>query len=172
MYVGAPQHPDTTQTGRATTPSLGFAMVPKDVRDDRRLTHRDLHVYMEIAAAERGGHANIGERRLAKLARVDRRSLRGVIARLVEFGHVEIEEQDAKVRAWYHLTSPRFASLVTVPEIDPGCIKEALDTCPKCGKGCHGLLKAGWCRSCNWFVKMDPLVRRLVRQEIAAEKIA
>jgi hypothetical protein len=129
---------------------------------------------MELSGAERGGYANIGERRLAKLSRVDRRSLREIISRLEEFKHVEVEKGGTKVRTWYHLTSAIFAKQA-VAEPDSAAevaIAAPLLTCPKCGKRVGGLLKVGWCRSCNWVVKMDPLVRRVVRQEIAAEKTA
>ena len=78
MYVGAPQHPDEPKSGRSTTPSLGFGRVPVEVRTDKRLTHRDIHVYVELSASERGGIANIGERLLAELTGVDRRSIRKV----------------------------------------------------------------------------------------------
>ena len=148
--------------------------MPKNVREDVRMTHRDLHVYMELSGAERGGYANIGERRLAKLSRVDRRSLREIIGRLEEFKHVEVEKGGTTVRTWYHLTSPIFAKQA-VAESDSEAevtVAAPLVTCPKCGKKCGGLLKVGWCRSCNWYVKMEPLVNRVVKRAIAAEKTA
>jgi hypothetical protein len=167
IYVGAPQHPVISETGRSTTPSLGFAMVPKSVRDDVRMSHRDLHVYMELAGArDKTDHARVGERLLSKLSRVDRRSLRTVLKRLVEFGHVEIEGKGAKTRARYRLTNPLFSIPASADSANVNARKADIlvpsMSCPRCRKSCKQLLRVGWCRSCQWDLKM----RRMIREEI------
>ena len=172
MYVGGLRTPDEPKSGRSTDPRSGFGRVPAEVRRDRRLTHCDVHLYAELAGSERGGVANIGERLLSKLVRIKRRSVRESMARLIQCGYVAVEQRNERCRAYYRLTDPIFSVPAFAEPAEPVSFVSPLITCPKCKKPCGGLLKTGWCRSCNWYVKMDGLVRRVVRQEIASEKSA
>jgi hypothetical protein len=156
-------------TGRLADPT--FSMEPGEVLFDRRLTHRDHHVYNILAYYRSGPSVNVGERRLAGACGISRRDFREVRDKLSNCGHLEcVNEKGSRERGRYRLTSPTFAIPAFADVgVEIGFVAPMV-TCPKCGKRCGGLLKVGWCRSCNWFVKMDPLVRRMVRQELASEK--
>lgn len=144
----------TPSSGRATTPTEPtFAMKPAEVLFDRRLTHRDQHVYDVMVYFRSGSRVEVGERWLAGGAGIDRRSLRAVVKRLVEFGLLE-RTTDRQKRAKYVLTAPIFG----VPQFTDAGVTVSfaapLVTCPTCGKRVGGLLKVGHCRSCNWKVRV------------------
>jgi hypothetical protein len=177
INVGTPQHPDEPKTGHPTTPSLGFAMVPEEVRRDGRLTHRDLHVYMELAGARKGSNANIGERLLAKYCRIDRRGVRESVGRLVEFGHAVIGERGKRKRGFYRLT----AALFSGKAVESGgnamganeekgsklAVRRELVRCPVCSTLCRQILKVGWCRKCNWKREVRKVVDERIREKSA-----
>lgn len=172
INVASPQHPDVTAGGVPTTPSLLFAMVPIEVRRDPRLTHRDKVVYMELAGARRGSRANIGERLLAGHCGIDRRGLRKVIRKLVDCGHVELEECAGRKRARYLLTSRLFAPAVAAIEETPvrPVSVPAAQSCGKCARRVRGLGKTGVCRNCAVVERTekiaDRVARRVVKEEI------
>jgi hypothetical protein len=156
-------------------------MIPNEVLEDQRLSHLDFRVYGVMSGARQGSGAwaNIGERLIASRARTDRYEVRKAIARLVEFGWIEIRKpaepqkpNEPLPRNWYHFTSPIFKEIEKVPEEHPAQ-EQFLIVCPKCGRICGGLLKnLGWCRRCNRQVEMDKIARKAAREEIAADKAA
>lgn len=161
-------HATRPSTGHATIPSLRFAMVPEEVLFDERINHRDLRVYQVLTYHRRGAYACVGERLLAAKSRICRLALREIILKLKDLGHVEIEDSGRpRTRARYFLTAAIFA----VPQFHDSADQSAwvpLITCPKCKKPCGGLLKVGWCRRCNWDVRVDDRSRRVAREEIEA----
>lgn len=166
-------------SGPATDPTSTFAMKPGEVLFDDRLNHRDLHVYDVLAYHRCGAQVSVGERRLAGAARIKRRSLREILVKLAECGHLEIKKASKLgARAHYLLTSKLFASseIAEVPTSNKGkelVPKERTDMaallrCPKCAKRCRQLLRVGYCRSCRW----KDNVRVVVREEIAKAEVA
>jgi len=145
--------------GRTTGPTTGrtkgptFGMIPSDVSTDERLNHRDVRVYCIFSQTRRGPLVSIGERRVAVILRLKRRSVRASIAALVAAGHVEALPVKRGERARYRLTSPLFSAAVSVKaevsEEKAVPLKREWVNCPKCGNKRPALLKVGWCRSCN-----------------------
>ena len=160
-------------SGLATAPTLTFAMLPGEILFDRRMTHRDLHVYAVLAYFRKLDAVNVGERRLSGAARINRRNLRTVIGRLVEFGHIErVDAKKPGGRGIYRLTARRFSLPEFTEAKDPEVLPSPLVTCPKCKKPCGGILKVGWCRRCNRKSEMRDIARDVFREESSASKIA
>ncbi len=142
-------------------------MVPLEVGSDPRLTARDVRVYLALSASRRGADVTVGVRRIAQYSRVGFRKIGTILGKLEKYGHIAIEPAEKNgARARYHLTAPLF-SKVTVGVEASGegdfLAKPELLRCPRCHKRCGGLLKVGWCRSCNWEVK----VRKITRDEMS-----
>jgi hypothetical protein len=36
--------------------------------------------------------------------------------------------------------------------------------CPRCGGRCRQLLRAGWCRTCAWVIRVERIAERKVRE--------
>ncbi len=164
----------TTSRGGVSTTSTKptFAMIPGEVLFDRRMDHRDLRVYAAMVYFRNGEGGEVGSRRLAGASRVDRRTLSKVQGRLVEFGHIE-RNTNGKARATYRLT----ATVFSIPSFTDAGVEVNLDPidlvqCPKCHNHCGGLLKVGWCRRCNWTVRVRDAARQVFHEEVAAEKTA
>lgn len=174
INVGSPQHPDGTASGQPTTPSLLFSMVPEDVRRDPRLTHCDIHVYVELAGARerRGNLASIGERLLATYCRIDRRAVRDTIAKLVKCGHVVVEKASRK-RARYRLASPLFGSdgsdgKVNPPGVSLSPAPRAALFCSDCRRRVRSLGKTGTCRTCIGIRRTEKIADRVARKVVSA----
>jgi hypothetical protein len=167
QYLRGCHLPPTSGCQATPTPTSipGFAMIPADVLTDARLSARDVRVYALLACTRRGCYASIGRQRLAKYVHADRRGIRASIKSLIGSGHIE-ERQDGRQRSRFRLTSEWFSGKSPgEAEVTPAPDVEApaeLLRCPKCSRSCRGLLKVGWCRSCNAELK----VRRIVRDEI------
>lgn len=153
----------------------GWAMVSWGVWVDQRLKHSDIRVYGILACCRRGPYVSVGQRLIARYAKMSQRKVSESMARLQECEYVECSDRAAGRRGQYKLTDPRFSAVAeakTPAKSVEVAFAAPLVTCPKCGKGCGGLLKVGWCRGCNWLIKVDALARKVAREEIAAEKTA
>jgi hypothetical protein len=153
--------------------ALGFAMIPLEVGSDPRLTAHDVRVYFALAGSRKGAEAAVGMRRIAKICRIGYRKIGKHLRRLEQFGHIEITVGVNGERARYRLTSPLFGEKQAIGA-ESGDVEEGKQggrtslKCGKCGQVCRGLLKVGWCRSCNWKLK----IRHVVREEIAVARAA
>lgn len=159
-------HTTPPSTGHTTTPTFG--MIPLEISADPSLSHRDVRVFNILASHRRGPFVSIGERRIGKMIRIDRRGVRDSIAKLVKTAHVEALTSKHGGRARYRLTSELFGGKAKpAAQAVPSCHQpekpDLLPICPKCRKSCRQLLKVGYCRSCRW----DAKVRRITREEIA-----
>lgn len=169
----------TPSSGRTTTPT--FSMIPAEVLFDVRLRHEDVHGYAVMAYFRDGPTVNTGQRRLAEATGVDRRTMRRIIGRLLEFGYLEVA-QKGKWRAKYRLISPLFSKEFSgKPSIGAesgdldACLvtpKPPIKICPECHKKRRGLMSLGWCRSCNSVKKMEKISRRVVKEELGQQKTA
>jgi hypothetical protein len=139
-------------------------MVPWEVGCDPRLKHVDVRIYFVLAACRRGSTVKIGTRLLGKYACTSQRRVLESIRRLKSSGYIEYERVKSGYRSEYKLTSLKFSvpskSLIT-GEIKPVDAHKNL-VCPKCTRPRPMLLNTGWCRSCNWDMK----VRGIVQEEI------
>lgn len=166
----------TPTTGRSTAPT--FAMIPENVLTDPRLTHRDIRVYGMLACARRGPFISIGERRMAERAHIARRGIRSSLQKLAEFGLLDVTAPDKRGgRARYRLTSELFGKRpAEIPEpAIPGAGRvqnREKVTCGRCGDRCFGLLKVGWCRSCNWKLKVDKQIDKKLDERLPTLAIA
>lgn len=150
-------------------PSSEWARIPWEVGTDDQLKDRDVRVYFALASFTRkrtGPRASAGIRWIAECVHVAPRLVVDSLRRLSACGHLEMLSYKNGQRREYRLTSPVFAGVparTSAPIIgSPKSIDRAQIRCPHCRKLCRGLLKVGWCRSCNWNGK----VRRIVREEI------
>jgi hypothetical protein len=144
-------------------------MIPGEVLADPRLSHRDVRVYGLLTCCRRGCYVSLGRARLAKLAHADRRGIRASVKVLTDCGHIQ-ETREGKRRARFKLLSSWFlgkgnasAEETQIPQISS---KIELVRCPRCGKSCRGLLKVGWCRSCN----LEHKITRIVDKRLAEMK--
>jgi len=168
----------TPRSGRATTPTFGINPAP--VLLDRKLSFRAKCIYAVMAYFREGAYVNVGERRIAGAAGVDRRSLRNDIAKLIEREHLKRVDPEPRERARYLLVDmPAVLEMLASKKQEAREIQDARDafkrplaTCPKCKQSCGGLLKVGWCRRCNRKVELRDEMRQVVREEIAAVRIA
>lgn len=126
-----------------------FAKVPVGVIFDPRLSNGDVRVYAALAFFGRFEFSSASPRLIADRLSVDRRNVRDSLKRLSERGHIEAMSSGARVRRRYQLT-PAAAPLVTH--------RREQVTCGRCGERCFGLLKVGWCRACNWRLKVERVV--------------
>ena len=150
---------------------LRFAMVPWEVGTDPRLKHLDVRVFFVLAGCRRAAVAKIGMRLIARHACTTTRYVVSSIKRLQSCGYLESQPVGNGSRAHYRLTSAKFSisgkdpigvELSTVDVrtrgrgmIRPGELTPTIIRCPRCSKHCGGLLKVGWCRSCQWDDKVD-----------------
>ena len=153
----------TPTSGRSTTPTPTFAMFPAEVLLDPRLNKSEKIVYAVMSYFRRGEMVTTGQRRLADAADVDRRSLRRCIKSLIEFGHLEKQPRPPGMQSQdvYRLTAILFSIPSFAPDPPPiaAVFTAPLITCPKCKKSCGGVLKVGWCRACNWTMKVKQVIR-------------
>lgn len=175
-YIRVP--PTATLSGKSVPPcdnTLGsrFAMIPWEVGSDPRLTHRDVRVYFALAAARRGEIAKIGVRRIAEGCHVGYRKIGLILSKLKTCGHVEFEADARGKRTKYVLTSPLFATKPGGLVADAESKRKVSGSrekvqCGRCGERCFGLLKVGWCRSCNWKLKVRKVVEDMDRRKATA----
>ncbi len=88
-----------------------YARIPVSVLLDPALTLADKHVFaiMSMHVFE-GNIACVGQRRLAELAKMDRRSLRRSLTALAKQGHISISVVKLQRRAVYQLNSTIFTA--------------------------------------------------------------
>ena len=152
-------------------PRKRFAIVSWDILTDLRLTLLDVRIYGVLAACRKGRKSEIGSRLIAKYVGASRNPVLAGIKRLAGAGYLEIA-QSPRRRAVYTLTDPVFVKSGSVHEspdsaaIDPLSSTPTLH-CPLCHDRCRGLLKVGWCRSCNWKKR----VQKIVREELYERRI-
>lgn len=147
-------------------------MIPLAVLADPRLKPLDIRVYGFLASCRRGEVVTVGARRIASSIHATTRKIGESVDRLAAAGHVATKNSGRGRRNVYSLTSQlftkntknseEFEQAETSPDLSDTAVK--LVACPKCHTRCKGLLRIGWCRSCNWKLK----VRRIVREEMAA----
>lgn len=176
------EHPSGAVANTRQERLRGFAMVPCDVLVDPRLNHSDIRVYAVLAASRKGTAASLGTRLIARYGCMGQTLAVESARRLKACGYVDVTCGKNGGRAEYRLTSQYFAAaenhsigvgLNESEERPAAGVKSSQPPpvihCPLCHNRCRGLLKVGWCRSCNWEKK----VRKVVHQEIAkTEKTA
>lgn len=149
-----------------------WSKIPDSVLFDGRISFAARCVYATLAgSAHRGGTATIGQRRVAGLLGSHQETVLLAIRELEKVGHVELIGS-GQARRGYRLMSGLSGSAAdSVPEghgsgrtqrrVKPSLI------CPKCHQKRHGLLRVGWCRPCNWNLKVRKLAREEARDELA-----
>jgi hypothetical protein len=143
----------------------GFGKVPGKILTDPALTAVDIRVYGFLAFCERSGSATVGIRRIAKMIHAVPRKVQESLRRLVSAGYVAKNSRLTGKRTIYRLgkaTSNEGGKQEVAGEVGQA-EPRIMVRCPECGQRRGGLLKVGWCRSCNWGKK----VRKIVREEIA-----
>lgn len=86
-----------------------YTRIPLDLLSDERLKSLDIRVFGAIALwAFQGKTARAGTRWIAETVHAERGRVIEAIARLVEYGHLQIAEAARGKRTVYLLTSPVF----------------------------------------------------------------
>lgn len=86
-----------------------FAKIPETILTSPFLTPADRHVYAILALQVFNTNiVNIGQRRLAKLCAMDRRTVRRSLERLAKLGHISTAIGRLSGRTVYQLNSPVF----------------------------------------------------------------
>jgi hypothetical protein len=161
-------------------------MIPWNVGTDPHLTHLDTRVYFVLAACRREDRASIGTRLIAQYACTSQRRVVESLKSLRDYGHLEISAKFG-ARSEYRLTAGKFAKKegqdgaggkTSIGEGSEG-VDAAKTTvsappliCPECHKPRRGLMRVGWCRTCNSAKGTEKIARRVAKEEIAAEKTA
>lgn len=90
-------------------PATRYARTPDSVLSDPELSHADVRVFGALSMHAFGGNiVSIGQRRLAEIARVDRRSVRRSLEALARQGHISTAITTLLKRSVYQLHSPIF----------------------------------------------------------------
>ena len=146
-----------------------YAVIPPEVLFDRTLNNCDFRVYSTIVyfRIPKGWTVQIGERRLAKAAGIDRRSLRKSLPKLIAQGHISRTVGAFDEQSVYRITN-YLASLQPKIEAKP-IAKCALSNAPKsvcltCCTRVRGLGKSGICRSCRATSKTEKIAERIAHQ--------
>lgn len=122
---GCSQTPALPESGCSQTPAFG--MVEERIFEDPALQRIDVSVYGLLACARRGAVASVGERRLSKRLRADRRTIRASIERLIAAGYVKLScPAQSGYRARYELMSPLFIPKVKKSESEPRAKRSSL----------------------------------------------
>lgn len=145
-----------------------FGRAPLLALVDHRLESTDVHILSLIAFASRySGAASIGFNELAWASNSSRRTVIRSIKTLNLLGYISVEKAHNR-RNTYRINGLR--SSLSQPQVHVDAIdviaKKVKPTvlCPTCGKMRYGLLRAGYCRACNW--KRN--VRAVFHEEMAA----
>lgn len=148
-------------------------MVPCEVLADSRLSAGTVRVYAIISYYRQGSHASIGQRKLAEVAGMDRRSLRKHLKTLSEAGHL-VFNTDRRERSIYKLTSDLFNKPVALTSKEEPVRKWAgskppignLMRCPRCSQQVKQILKNGSCRRCNNDDRHDARTMKLIEMKM------
>ena len=153
-----------------------FGRVSEAVTSDPRLRSQDTRVYDALALCERNGTVKAGRRLIAKTACTSQRRVQIALRRLESAGHIRIDRGKRGARDSYFLLSPIFAQSANygMEAESPRQIEKPphLLTCPKCSKRVLQILKIGWCRSCQWGVKVDGRAERVTLKVLESKGIA
>ncbi len=88
-----------------------YARVPESVLLDQGLSPSDLKVYIVLAMhVFEGNIACIGQRKIAKMASMDRRNVRDCIEKLAKGGHISTSTVKFQRRSIYQLNHSLFRS--------------------------------------------------------------
>jgi hypothetical protein len=149
---------------------LDYGMVDRKVIADSRLCHLDVRVYSVLATCRKGNTVKVGTRLIAKTACVSLRKVSAALRRLADAGHIKITHASPLARTEYTLTYWRFNLQSPQEGMDQQAIAliPEMKICGRCQRRCKQLLKAGYCRSCNWKQR----VRNIAREEIEAVRTA
>lgn len=152
-----------------------YAVIPPEVLFDETLNNCDLRVYCTLVyfRIPKGWTCEIGERRLAEAAGIDRRSLRKSIPKLIKPGHIN-RTVNGIDRSVYEIKN-YLAGLRRKSKAEPIAAKKARVpvklTCTACHRLVRGLGKSGVCRSCKTTANTERIAERVVRR-VMNEKTA
>lgn len=138
-----------------------FAMI-----DEKVLSRRDLTAYDKIVLAVMhmesygSGGVAISHQVIARKGGMSRSQVIFSIRRLENAGLISRNGATVKQVQPYRLPA---AAKIQHQGTDRTTSSRPAITCPKCSMRCRGLLRVGWCRACNWKLK----IRRVVVEEIA-----
>lgn len=133
-------------------------------------------VFYAIAQESRGTNLPVwlSDGTLAERCGVSRPSVVEMLRRLVKVGLLDkfgnpvrqIQGYQIKHSMFTEGSGRRGGARGDTEAQEPSKAAPASVTCPKCGKPRRGLLKVGWCRSCNSVRNTEKIARRVVREEI------
>lgn len=174
VRVPAEGHSSVPVEGHASA-SLKHSRIPWEVTTDALISHAAVRVYLVMAGAERCGRCSIGMRWIADCAHVNVKTVRTSIDALAKYGYIEVTKGSQGKRSEYRLTSAVFGqkerkAAKIVPAADQMELKpaRAMVICPQCRQRCGGLLKVGWCRSCNLDRRIDHRIEHAARKAAVA----
>ncbi len=93
-----------------TANPLRYVRIPATVLFDPKISHADVRVYGVLAMhLVRGNIVTAGQRRLAEISGMDRRSVRRCLASLAKLGHISVAISKSGKRTIYQLNAAIFA---------------------------------------------------------------
>lgn len=149
-----------------------FGRLPADLVVDARLSDSAVRVYAVLALQVFSGNVSaIGIRQLCRVMARGPETILKELRILEQFGHIRATKGENGRRSRYELTSPVFGKPgsgvegeLEMPASEAQSRHRPTVRCPRCHQERPGLLRIGWCRSCNWADR----VRIVVREELRA----
>ncbi len=172
-YKTCSEKPNGLGQKRSEKPNGRYGRTPDSVLLDRSLSPVARCVFAFLArSAVKTCKVSLGQRLISDQLGFHLSTVNKAIGELITAKHVESTTTRNGGRTIYTLTSPLFGAgpvrasggeLEGELEPKPKPASAPTLSCPRCHKRCGALLKVGWCRSCNWELK----VRKITRDEMS-----
>ena len=133
-----------------------FGRAPLIALVDHRLQSKDVHILNLLSFATRNkGNAAIAFNELAWAVGSSRSTVIRSILRLESCGYIEAARSHNKRNAYRVNGLVRTGTVSTLAAANPAAVPTARRgkptvLCPTCRQMRYGLLRVGYCRSCNW----------------------
>lgn len=145
-----------------------FGATPVRLYANRTLTSQDRDIYsvLSMCLLGRDGEIEITEEEVGEFLGKSARAVRRSIHKLKYAKELEVRRVKLGGNA-YRLTTPVFDSKAPAEPVVAAPRRELIQ-CPTCAKHVRGLMRVGWCRSCN----LDKKIERAVDGALAKKKTA
>lgn len=146
-----------------------FGAVPARLYANRTLTSQDRDIYSVLSMCLLGkdGEIEITEEEIGEFLNKSARSVRRSIHTLKYAKEIEVRRVKLGGNA-YRLMTPIFAAKTPEEPVVAAMPKRDTVQCPTCAKRVRGLMRVGWCRSCN----LDKKIEKAVVGALAKQKTA
>lgn len=147
-----------------------FAMVPVEVMRGRNISPAEKIVWAAMAMHSMGsGQVCMSHQTIATASGLTRLLVLQSVRNLIKTGMIQPDgAPKCQVQPYrvLQMRSRASAAVQSVPTIGRRTERPFLE-CGRCHQLRRGLMKTGWCRSCNSDIDLDRRIRRIVLEELA-----